>query len=762
VLQAWDFAPGDNFVAKMQEASERAQRTLAVLSPDYLQSRFSREEWTAALAGRKLLPVRVREVDLGGILAVQVYIDLVGLPEDEARERLVEQLERKGRLKPSGKPRFPAGEPRFPGALPEIWNVPPIRNPNFTGRDTDLVTLQTELAQHHVVALTGLGGVGKSQLAVQLAHRCAPQLDIVWWVTAEHPETLVRDLAALAEHVGLGSSDEPAAAESARRHLERRGRWLLVLDNAAEPASVREWIPQGHVGWTLITSRHDAWRGVATRERIDPLDVGAAASLLERRSGQHDPAGSRALADRLGGLPLALEQVGAYLDVTGLSLAEYVGLFDDRAHELLARGVDPEVPTVATVWELSFQRLAERSAHAADLLILSAFLAPDHIPRALLVGAEITTGRLKPLTDPIAFADAVAALAEFSLVTPVEDAFSVHRLVQDVSLARLDAGERQRWIERTVRLLYIRFEYDENDPTTWEFAGRLLPHALRACEGFEPDIAPDLTARVLYGAATYLLRRADYSRAQQAAERAVQRAEIASGPESGLVASCLNLLGQVLQSQGDRESARSAVTRALAIDERLYGPDHHSVAADLNSLGDLDRESGDLASAQSAFERALAIDEAAFGPDAPILANRLNNLGLVLRQRGDLDAAEATFLRGLRITEASFGPDHPTVSIQVSNLGGVRLDRRDFDGAQAAYERALTIDRDAHGADHPNVGIRLNNLGRVFDLRGETDKAVNAYKQSLAIMENALGPEHWRTAIARKNLAHVLARVTRQ
>jgi hypothetical protein len=194
VIQAWDFAPGDNFVAKMQAASVQAARTLAVLSPDYLQSRFGTEEWTAALAGGTLLPVRVREVQLGGILAVQVYVDLVGLSEAAAAEQLLAALGRKGRRKPSGKPGFPASQPRFPAALPEIWNVPAARNPNFTGRESELDRLVAALNDRYVVALTGLGGMGKSQLAIQLAHRCAPQLEIVWWVAAEEPTTIIRDL----------------------------------------------------------------------------------------------------------------------------------------------------------------------------------------------------------------------------------------------------------------------------------------------------------------------------------------------------------------------------------------------------------------------------------------------------------------------------------------------------------------------------------------------------------------------------------------
>ena len=421
VIQAWDFAAGDNFVAGMQQVSAEARRTIAVLSPEYMDSRWGEWEWTSALAQKRLVPVRVREFDPAGLLNVTVYVDLVGFEEQAARERLIAEIERDGgRAKPAHQPAFPGGAvamapaPRFPGALPDIWNVPAIRSPNFAGREDDLARLDACLDSKRVVALTGLGGVGKSQLAAQYAHRHAGDYDVVWWVTAE-PATLARDLAALAARLELpeaASAGELTAAEAARRRLEQRGGWLLVLDNAPDPAAVRSWLPQADTGHVLITSRYAAWGGSAYGQRLAPLGGEGAVRVLEGHAGDHEPALMHGLADRLGGLPLALEQAGAYLEATGMSPTEYLQLFEhsagraagarqrphgaDRGHDLGAR--------LPAAHRAGTDR--RRPAHR------SAFLAPEDIPRTLFADSDALPEGLQPLADALTFNDALAALAQ--------------------------------------------------------------------------------------------------------------------------------------------------------------------------------------------------------------------------------------------------------------------------------------------------------------------------------------------------------------
>lgn len=282
VLQAWDFRPGSNIALKMHRASEEAHRTIAVLSDDYLEAVYTQPEWAAAFwadpTGEKgtLLPVRVRTCKPKGLLGPIRYIDLVGIEEDAAREALLAGVER-DRPKPAVRPAFPAGaerslaeRPGFPGALPAVWNVPHPRNPNFTGRQGLLEAIREVLARGQQAALTqaivGLGGVGKTQLALEYAYRHAEDYSVVWWARSEEPPQLAWDYAALAGPLKLPQRDEAdqrAAVEAVRRWLGGNAGWLLIFDNAPNLAAVYEYLPRGGAGHVLITSRDPSWGGVA-------------------------------------------------------------------------------------------------------------------------------------------------------------------------------------------------------------------------------------------------------------------------------------------------------------------------------------------------------------------------------------------------------------------------------------------------------------------------------------------------------------------
>ena len=414
ILQAWDFRPGDNFMLKMQEASAEAERTIAVLSPAYLQSRFTAPEWAAAFAqdptGQKglLLPVRVQECDLKGLLPQIVYIDLVGRAEEEARAALLAGVDRR-RAKPTAPPPFPSPsvpeKTRFPGALPGVWNVPYLRNPNFTGREPLLTQLHEALAggqgttPRQPRALCGLGGIGKTQIALEYVYRYTADYDVVWWIRSEDASTCAADFIALAAALRLPEAANPEQAANpdqkvpidvviaaARRWLEQHGEWLLVFDNAPEPEAVRDYFPRGGSGHIIITSRYPTWQGTATEFPVEVFDRQESVDYVLATTRQDDQATASALADVLGDLPLALAQAAAYVSAAGISISGYLDLFQRERAELWKDEAAPADygKTVATTWAVAMQKLTQQVPAAAAVLHLCAFLAPDNIPRSLL------------------------------------------------------------------------------------------------------------------------------------------------------------------------------------------------------------------------------------------------------------------------------------------------------------------------------------------------------------------------------------------
>jgi tetratricopeptide (TPR) repeat protein len=645
ILQAWDFPPGSNFVHEMHVAAEQADRTVVVLSPDYLESKFAASEWYAAFrldptaADRRLLPVRVSRCDISGLLGPIVYVDLVNKDEEASREALLRAAGNAGRAKPEIPPLFPGQDasnspekiysvtapPAFPGTLPQHWNIPHERNPDFSGRD-DLFDRLAQTFERGVEAavvdierstratLHGLGGVGKTQLAVEYAHRHKREYDLVWWLRSDEPATLAGDYADLASELGLveaESSDQALAIAAVRRWLEQGGcRWLLVFDNVDEFGVLSEYYPQrgGHV---LATSRNRQWPRTVQRIEVDVLDPNEAAQFLMRRTDQNDLQAAELLAEELGYLPLALAQAGAYTDEVGLSLAAYIERYRSHRVELLRRGKPDDYPfTVATTWELSFKAASEKARSAEGLLNLLAFLAPEEIPLDLILPHydELPQPWASALSDRIAVDEAVAAMRRYSLVEVTEGVVTIHRLVQFVSQERLSIDERKAWAAAVARAVNAAFPVDAHDVRWWPAAMRLLPHALavgRHIEGddSEREIAGHLFNRV----GRYLSGRALYRQARESLETALTVRTAVHGSEHPDVAMAMNDLAVVANQLGELEQARSLHERALAIREAVLGSDHPHVATSLGNLAGVLRVQGELEQARSLHERALVI-----------------------------------------------------------------------------------------------------------------------------------------------------------
>ncbi|MDP3229743.1 MAG: FxSxx-COOH system tetratricopeptide repeat protein, partial [Acidovorax sp.] len=609
-------------------------------------------------------------------------------------------------------------------------------------------------------AIHGLGGVGKTGLAVEYAYRHGPEYSLVWWLRSEEPVALAADYAALARELDLKEKDHPdqgVVAAAVRRWLGQHEGWLLIFDNAPAPREVAGYLPGQVLGRVLITSRNPEWGSLAAALQVPVLPPDKAVDFLLRRTGGTDRDAAARVAEALGRLPLALEQAGAYISETKMPFAKYLKLFQTRREELWGEEKTPldYEHTVATTWSLALERIKQEAPGAGELLNVCAYLAPDDMPLALFREAkENLPGSFKAIVaDDLAWNRAVAALRRYSLLEVGDEALTMHRLVQQVVQDRLTGEDRKKWAGVAVRLVNRAFPYDSDEVDNWPVCARLLPHALAAA-GHAQDLqaAPAAAGRLFNQAGLYLRDRAEFSQARQAYERALAIDEAAYGPNHPEVAIDVNNLGSVLQDLGDLAGAKAHFERALAIDEAAYGPNHPAVARDVNNLGSVLKDLGDLAGAKAHFERALAIAEAAYGPNHPTVATDVNNLGGVLKELGDLAGAKAHFERALTIDEAAYGPHHPQVAAGVNNLGGVLKALGDPAGAKAHFERALTIDEAAYGPDHPAVARDVNNLGGVLKDLGDPAGARACYERAFAICKHFLGEDHPDTRLVRGNL----------
>ena len=410
--------------------------------------------------------------------------------------------------------RLPAepGPVRWPTSGRTVSNLPP-RNLIFTGRDEQFTVLQQRLSAASTaaivqpLALHGLGGVGKTQLALEFAYRQAGEYDVIWWVAAEQAAAIPGQLVALARRLGISEQAEQAETVAMLfDELRHRHRWLLVFDNAEQPHDLRPYWPSGR-GHMLITSRNPSWQPLAATTCIDVLPRADAIAFLQHRVGIDKP-NADGLSEALGDLPLALEQAAAYLEQTHTPPNQYVELLTSRAHELFALGrpVASE-QTIATVWDISLQRLRTEGAAAEDLLHLCAFMAPDHIPRWLL---EDHPDVLPPslagvVRDRLPYHQALGTLSRYSLATATDEAISVHRLVQAVVRHQLQPDQRRHWGTTATELITVGFPQAPEEVEAWPDSALLLPHALAVADHVSvyPETA-GTTAALLIQAARYL------------------------------------------------------------------------------------------------------------------------------------------------------------------------------------------------------------------------------------------------------------------
>jgi tetratricopeptide (TPR) repeat protein len=655
------------------------------------------------------------------------------------------------------------------GGLPAVasvraWTIPPpVRV--FTGRESQLAALRDQLTGQGAAtlvptaALTGMGGVGKTQLALAYAQRYRADYELGWWVPAETELGMLTALADLGTVLGLSAELTPAKlAVQVRDALGERSQWLVIFDNAPDPAAVAEFLPVAGGGHVLVTSRDSAWQGIADPVPVDLLPQESAARLLMGRSGDTDEQSATRLAEELGRLPLALEQAAAYAAGQRLSLAEYLELFAQRRAELLALG-EPLAHhgTVDATFTLALEQLREDRPAAGQLLELCALLAPDEIPMVLLLGGpQLPEPLAIAVADPVERGEVVGALYQTGLVTSdARDTARMHRLVQAVTLAHLSAACREQRTIEMVGLLARLFPYEGWEPDQWPRCAQLLAHAqvvLEHARGLQLTSPP--VARLLTTTGNYLWGRGlDARRARELHEQALEMNQRLYEGDHAEVAKSLGNLALDLRELGDHQRARELDQQALAMNQQLHEGDHPEVAMSLRNLAIDLTELGEHERARRLHEQALAMRQRLYEGDHPEVATSLSNLAVGLRRAGEHERARELNEQALAMRQRLYEGDHPEVARSLSNLAVDLSELEDHERARELDEQALAMRQRLYEGNHPEVAKSLGNLAVDLRALGQHEQARALNEQALAMRQRLYQGDHPAVATSLRNLA---------
>ena len=629
----------------------------------------------------------------------------------------------------------------------------PARNPHFTGRSDLIDKLHKQLSSGGnslvVAALFGLGGVGKTQIAIEYAHRYAGDYPLAWWIDAEQPFLIPDQLISLAGQLGLPTYGNAAdVVDRLLMDLSERRNWLLIFDNAERPDDIARYRPGGS-GHILVTSRFPGWGALGGRIQVDVLTRSDTIALLRARIPEMESGLTQELAEELGDLPLAAAQAAAYLEQTGLPPVEYLRQFRARRAGLLAHGdVVGYKRRIDTAWDLSLERLREVNPAAVELLEVSAFLAPEPIPLTLFTGhPALLSGTLRTsaLAGSDVLTDVVGAAVAFSLVQRHQNGFQMHRLVQAVIRHRL-APERQDAVgSLAVALLSACNPGDPTVPTNWPTYAQLAPHVLAS--GPLGDADPDARA-LMVGTVQYLNIRGETQASRLTAEELLQRWRKVLGTEHPITLDLASMLTSMLAWLGEADVACELGQDTLEKCRRTLGPDHPTTLNAATYLTSALAWRGDGEQAAGLGHDTLQRCNQTLGPDHPTTLASAGQWAFTLLGLGQLESActlcEDTWQRADR----TLGPYHPTTLIAAAAFtfalawSGAAATARDL-GA-ATLERC----QQALGQDHWLTLIAAAALTFALVGLAENQLAGTTSRDIVDRARDAFGADHWVSLLA--------------
>ena len=651
-------------------------------------------------------------------------------------------------------------------SVPQVWGGVPPRNKHFTGREDILAQVQRTLGQHSQSALVpqalhGLGGIGKSQLAVEFAYRYQDEYQLVWWIQATDERSIRRSLVSLAKRLGLPESADVQDTVDTVLDVLRRGdphsRWLLIYDDCPEPGVVGPYLPSG-VGHVLITSRSRTWASESNAIEVTVFSPEESIRLIRNRWEDLTADDALALALDLGHLPLALEQAVAMHEQTGIPLDEYQRALQTNPSQILAEGNPANYPkSVAATLSLAFQSVEEASPGAAYLLRLCAFLSAQPIALPLLIRGQAAQPDNPgiDLGDDIKIRRAVRDLGRFALVQldVGRDLLRVHNLVSALIRDATPEDERAAMERHAHAVLAGSNPGDPDDAENWPVHAQIAPHVVPA--GLVYSLEPTVR-RVVLDQIRYQFAIGDFAESRRVGERAVEIWRSACGEDDELTLIASRHLANSLRVLGHYKEARRLSEDTLNRMNRTLGEDHEhslvtagSVAADMRLAGE--------------FREALALDAQNLIRHREVLGERdlhslraLSNLAVDYRMIGDFAKSLEVDEEAIALKADTFGDDH------VSTLFSYACKVRDLYGL-GEYRRGLELATDKlpmqelkMPAGHPHLLLIKRNYAILLRKAGHTQEGLRAARELYDACRRKFGRSHEHTLSALVTFSNAL------
>jgi tetratricopeptide (TPR) repeat protein len=645
-----------------------------------------------------------------------------------------------------------------------FWHVP-AKNKNFVGRQSLLKNMQEYYwgSKDLLVlsALHGIGGVGKTHLAIQFAYQYGHEYSEVFWVSGDSQERLIQSYIELGEEKDIFNLEDKKLNPEARAKIvinwieQQPSGWLVIIDNAPNHDEIKNLFPSKG-GKILITSRHTEWAG--NDIQVSVFTPEEAFEYIKKIIGEADFEFKSAneLIILLGHLPLAIAQACAYIKNTEISLSEYVDLYQQKREELqttnLLTGTESH-NAVSVTWNITLERMQKELPESVELLYLCVHLYNENIPKDLT----------KYFFDsPVNATNTLRIAGEYSMVRIDEEknCFSLHSLVQEIIKIQLQRKMKHlEYLKKSIDSVLQIYPYNENQNTHIRIKRQLLHHLEILLKNFDEYIKTlnlgtinQLERILMYLSDVYNVL-GNAQKRKDFLERALPIFEYHYSKDHPKIAVVLVNLGNAYGDLGNGQQRKELLERALIIDEKNYGKEHVAVAMTLTNLGNAYGDLGDAKKQKDFLERALIIDGKCHGIDHPTFATTLVNLGIAYGDLGDTQKKKELLEQALPILEKHYGKDHLTFATTLVNLGNAYGGLGNPQEQKLLLEKALTITKKHYVKDHINIVAILFNLSNAYGNLGNMQKKNKLLEKILPLIEKYYGENHYKVAMTQYNLA---------